>query len=308
MKIGITGASGLIGNELCARLEQGGHQITRFVRERNASSDTAYWDYLSGEIDTLALSRLDSLVHLAGESIVGLRWTKEKKRKIRDSRVLSTKFLVDTLARIEQGPSSFVCGSAIGFYGSRGNELLSEQSSRGTGFLSDTVREWENAAQAAARHSVRVVSVRIGLVLSEKGGALRSMLPAFRLGLGGIVGSGRQFYSWISLTDVARAIEHCILDSTLHGAVNAVAPNPVTNKEFTKQLGEALNRPTLIPLPAFVVKTLFGEMGDALLLSSTRVSPQRLRESGFSFSSEQLSGAFAEIFSPNVIIEKQRSV
>jgi hypothetical protein len=233
------------------------------------------------------------VVHLAGESIVG-RWTEAKKRRIRDSRVLGTRNLAEALAKAASRPQVLVCASAVGYYGNRGDELLRESSSSGSDFLSGVCREWEGASQAAADAGIRIVHTRFGLVLSRDGGALQKMLLPFRLGLGGRVGSGRQWWSWVDLQDVVGAILH-VIKTNLHGPVNFVAPNPVNNIEFTKVLGRVLSRPTIFPVPAFAARLAFGQMADELLLASQRVEPVKLKESGYQFKFVELGKSLESI-------------
>jgi uncharacterized protein (TIGR01777 family) len=242
-----------------------------------------FWDLPAGTIDAERLTGCDAIVHLAGESIASHRWTPQQKEKIRISRVESTKLLSRTLALLSPPPRVLICASAIGFYGDRGDERLDEASPPGEGFLPEVCQQWEAATSAAAERGIRVVRVRFGVVLSPAGGALAKMLTPFKLGLGGRLGDGRQWMSWIALDDVVRAIHHVMMQENLHGAVNIVAPHPATNQEFTKTLGRVLRRPTIFPMPAAAARLAFGEMADALLLSSARVHPARLLESGYSF-------------------------
>jgi uncharacterized protein (TIGR01777 family) len=286
----VSGASGLIGSALVQSLEASGTGIARLMR---ADSEPTYcraeiirWDPAQ-PLSPDKLSGFDAVVHLAGESIVG-RWSAEKKAKIRDSRVLGTRNLVQALAQAKQKPRVFICSSAIGYYGDRGDELLSETSSPGTGFLPDVCREWEAAAQAAADAGIRTVQLRTGVVLSAKGGALAKMLLPFKLGLGGRVGSGRQWMSWIDIEDMVGAIQHILKTDSLQGPVNMVGPKPVTNAEFTKALASVLRRPTIFPMPAFAVKLAFGEMGETVLLGSQRVEPAKLSESRYKFRFREL--------------------
>lgn len=283
MDILVTGSSGLVGSALCASLESDGHRVARLVRS-GASADQGrfLWDPAGGSMDDAALGGRDAVVHLAGENIAG-RWTAAKKARIRDSRLRGTSTLAEHLARCNDRPATLVCASAIGYYGERGEEPLTEDSPPGSGFLSDVCREWEASAAAAVVCGMRVVHLRFGVILSPAGGALAQMLLPFRLGLGGKVGSGRQTMSWVSLEDAVHIIRHALDTRDLTGPVNAVAPNPVTNLEFTRALGRALSRPTLFPMPAFAARLAFGEMADALLLASTRVLPEKLRTSHYSF-------------------------
>jgi hypothetical protein len=233
-------------------------------------------------------------VHLAGENITG-RWTAAKKARIRESRVQGTRLLAEAVARLERPPRVLVCASAIGYYGTRGEEILREESPPGKGFLAEVCQQWEAAAQPVAQKGVRVVHLRTGLVLSRQGGALAKMLPAFRLGLGGKIGRGDQYMSWISIDDLAGVIQHALLSETLRGPVNAVAPNPVTNLVFAQTLGRVLRRPTPFPLPAFAARLVFGEMANELLLASTRVDPAKLLASGYGFRHTELAGALRQL-------------
>ncbi len=284
MRILITGSSGLIGSALIPLLTGQGHQVVRLVRRAVApGDDLAVWNPDAGKLETSALEQTDAVVHLAGESINALRWTDGRKERMRKSRIGGTRLLSESLARLAVPPRVLVSASAVGFYGTRGDEVLTEESHAGSGFLSDVCQEWEAAAEPAREKGIRVVNLRIGMVLSAKGGALPAMLPAFKAGVGGKLGDGRQFVSWIAIDDLTRAISHAITTESLSGPVNAVSPNPVRNLEMTKALGNVLQRPTILSMPAFAVRLIFGEMGDALLLSSQRVEPRRLLASGFTF-------------------------
>jgi uncharacterized protein (TIGR01777 family) len=247
------------------------------------------WDSASGEITTDG--PIQAIVHLAGESIAGGRWTESRKRLIRDSRVDPTRRLCEALARRSPKPAVLICASAIGYYGSQGDIVLTENSPSGEGFLPDVCRQWEAATLPAAEAGIRVVNLRIGMVLGRKGGALASMLTPFRLGLGGVVGSGRQYWSWIAIDDLVGAMQHAIVTRAISGPVNATAPNPATNREFTKALGRVLRRPTIVPMPAFAARLALGPMADDLLLASARVVPSRLLESGYQFRFPELEPA-----------------
>jgi hypothetical protein len=284
MKILITGSSGLIGSAVVAHLAEQGHRVVRLVRRAVApGDDVAVWNPAAGKLETSALEQTDAVVHLAGESIHALRWTAERKERMRESRVRGTRLLSESLAQLAVPPRVLVSASAVGFYGSRGDEILTEESPAGSGFLSDVCQEWEAATGPARQKGVRVVNLRIGMVLSANGGALPAMLPAFKAGVAGKLGDGRQFVSWIAIDDLTHAISHVITTESLSGPVNAASPNPVRNVEMTKALGNVLRRPTFLSVPAFAVRLIFGEMGDALLLSSQRVEPRRLLDSGFTF-------------------------
>ena len=240
------------------------------------------------------VSGFDVVIHLSGETVAG-RWIAAKKTRIRDSRVISTTNLSDALAKSERPPKTFICASAIGYYGNRGNEILTEQSSSGTGFLSEVCREWEAATHAAANAAIRTVNLRTGLVLSPDGGALKQMLLPFRLGLGGRIGSGRQWWSWIHIEDFVAAVHHILHDNSLRGPVNMVSPNPVTNSEFTRTLAAVLKRPAILPIPAFAARLAFGELADEGLLTSARVEPKRLITGGFEFKFPQLDSALQDL-------------
>jgi len=289
MKIIVTGSTGLVGTALLERLGPA-HAVTRLVRGP-AGPDGIPWDPAGGTVDPRALSGADAVVHLAGEGIANRRWSATVKQRIRDSRVAGTRVLAGALAAADRPPSVLVCASAIGYYGDRGEELLHEKSGPGHGFLADVCRAWEDAAAPARDAGIRVAHLRTGVVLSARGGALAQMLPPFKMGVGGILGDGRQYMSWISVEDLTRVIVHAIETPSLAGAVNAVAPSAVTNREFTRTLGRVIRRPTLLPLPAVCARLLFGEMADALLLASARVVPARLQADSFTFTHGGLEGA-----------------
>ncbi len=296
MKVLVTGSSGLIGSALVPFLTTGGHTVVRLVRNGGTRrAGTIAWDPATGAIDAAALEGLDAVVHLAGESIAGGRWTAEKKARIYGSRVDGSKRLVQALSSLARPPKTLVAASAIGYYGHRDADVVDEDSAPGAGFLADVVREWEAATQPAAARGIRVVNLRFGVVLSAAGGALATMLPPFRFGAGGPIGGGQQFMSWMAIDDAIGAVLHALATPTLSGPVNAVAPQPVTNAEFAKTLGRVLSRPVFLPLPPFAVKLAFGEMGEELLLASTRVEPQRLKESGYEFRFPELEGALRHV-------------
>ncbi len=296
MKVLVSGASGLVGSALVPFLTAGGHRVTRLVRSQpRPGVAEIHWDPAAGVQDLRSLEGMDAVVHLAGENIASGRWTAARKARIRDSRVTGTSTLCETLTRLAQPPKVLVSASAIGYYGDRGAEPLWENSAFGTGFLPEVCRVWEEATQPAVHKGIRVVLLRIGIVLSPAGGALAKLLFPFKLGLGGIIGSGKQYMSWIALDDVAGAIHHALVTDTLQGPVNAVAPFPVTNREFTKTLGWVLGRPTVLPLPAFAAHLALGEMADALLLASTRVEPKRLLATQYAFRCPELDGALRHV-------------
>ena len=277
----VSGASGLIGAALLPELQKQGHEVFRLVRGAAAEENQIAWDPIQ-PLSPKQVSGFDVVIHLAGESIVG-RWSAAKKRRIRESRVLGTRHLAEALAEAAERPRVLIAGSAIGYYGDRGGEVLLEESAAGHGFLPEVCREWEAAAQVAEQAGIRVAHIRTGLVLSSKGGALAKMLTPFRMGVGGIVGNGHQWWSWIDMADEAGAILHILQTESLRGPVNLVAPNPATNAEFTKTLAAVLHRPAVFPVPAFVVRAVFGEMGKELLLASQKVEPGKLQGSGYRF-------------------------
>ncbi len=290
----VTGVSGPIGRALLASFAPEGTEIVRLVRGRAQNAVQISWDPLA-PLSSAAVSGFDAVVHLAGESVVG-RWTETKKKAIRDSRVLGTRHLTAALAQTEVKPRVLVCASAVGFYGNRGEELLREESATGQGFLSEVCRDWEEASRIAAEAGIRTVHMRIGLVLSAKGGALGNMLTPFKLGLGGRIGSGRQWWSWIHVEDIVGGIHHAIGTESLSGPVNFVAPNPVRNAEFTKVLASVLGRPAFFPVPEFAVRLAFGKMaGEELLLASQRVEPGKLKESEYTFRFSELRAALENL-------------
>jgi uncharacterized protein len=291
MKVLISGSHGLVGTALIKVLETEGHEIFRLVRHAPNSESEIEW---SPDRYSIALARLegfDAVFHLAGESIASGRWSEEKKRRIRESRVKGTRLLGDALANLARPPKTLISASAIGYYGDRDDELLTEASGPGNDFLAGVCVEWERATELATEKGIRVVNTRFGIILDAKGGALAKMLPPFRMGIGGRIGSGKQWMSWIALNDVVAGLKYVLTNETLRGPVNFVAPNPVTNAEFTKTFGKVLSRPTLFPIPAFGVRLAFGEMADALLLSSQRVEPARLANAGYQFRYSQLIDA-----------------
>ena len=295
MKILVSGSHGLVGKALITSLIADRHEIVRLVRTKPAAAGEIEWDLNKGTIDVAALEGLDAVVHLAGESIASGRWTDEKKRAIQDSRVLGTVLLSDALARLSRPPSVFLSASAIGYYGDRGDELLTEKSAAGTDFLANVCRAWESATGRAADKGIRTVHMRFGIILDAKEGALAKMLTPFRMGIGGRIGEGKQWMSWIAIEDVVNGLKFLIEDKSASGPVKFVAPNPATNAEFTKALGRVLSKPTFIPVPEFGVRLAFGEMADALLLSSQRVKPGVLMERGFQFRWPTLDSALTHI-------------
>ena len=298
MKILVTGASGLVGTALIPALKAKGHEVLRLVRSApNKAAGEAGWNPEQGTIDAESLEGIDAAVHLAGENVAEGRWTDEKKKRIRESRAKGTRLLSETLAQLKQKPHTLVSASATGFYGDRGDEVLTEQSASGGDFLSEVCREWELATQAAAAAGIRVANLRFGVILTAKGGALKKMLTPFKLGVGGKLGSGEQYMSWVALEDAVGAILFALETESLRGPINVVSPQPVTNLEFTKTLGRALSRPTIFAVPKFAARLAFGEVADALLLSSARVEPLRLKEAGYKFQYPTLEATMHHIIS-----------
>ncbi len=296
MRVFVTGSTGLVGSALVPRLKVAGHSVTRLVRGIPAAGEDAVrWDPAAGSLDQAALEGADAVVHLAGENIAAGRWNEDKKSRIRDSRVRGTRLLAETLAKCGRPPSVLVAASAIGYYGDRGDEKLTEDSPAGHGFLAEVCRDWERATEPAAAKGIRVVNLRFGVILSAGGGALARMLMPFRMGVGGRVGSGRQWMSWIALEDALGAVLHVLSHESLRGPVNAVSPDPVTNLHFTKALGRVLARPTILPMPAFAARLALGQMADELLLASARVEPARLLASGFAFTHPDLESALRHL-------------
>ncbi len=287
----ISGASGLLGRGLLKFLTSRGHVLLRLVREAPRSDMEIAWDPLHGELEPTALEGVHAVVHLAGANIAERRWSEARKRVLLESREHGTRLLCETLARTRKPPEVLIAASAVGYYGDRGEEWLDEQSESGHGFLPELCRAWEAATEPARTAGICVVNLRLGVVLAAQGGALARMLTPFRLGVGGVLGSGRQYLSWIALQDVLRVIEHLIASPELAGPLNAVAPEPVTNREFTRILARVLHRPAILPVPAPLCRALFGELGQALLLEGARVSCARLEQSDFRFLYRDLESA-----------------
>jgi uncharacterized protein (TIGR01777 family) len=283
-RILISGASGMVGSAVVTKLRADGAQIVQLARAGGPSrtgEQTVPWDPAQ-PISPDAVSGLDAVIHLAGESIVG-RWTPAKKARIRDSRIPATTHLAQALAQAKQKPGVFLSASAIGYYGNRGDEVLTEDKNPGSGFTADLAHEWELATTAAVQAGIRTVQMRIGVILAASGGALPKMLTPFKMGVGGRIGNGRQWMSWVDLQDIVGAIHHLLKTDSLNGPVNLVAPNPVTNAEFTKILASVLSRPAIFPMPAFAARLAFGQMADELLMASQRVAPSKLIASGYAF-------------------------
>jgi uncharacterized protein len=295
MKIGVSGASGLIGRALCRRLQAEGHSVTAFGRSRVDGLPWVDWDLLSGIDDAESLSGLNAFVHLAGESIAEGRWTESRKSLIRDSRVTGTRHLVKAMESAREVPRILIGASAVGFYGNRGEESLTEESPPGDGFLADVCRAWEAETLQARRVGARVVLARTGIVLSGDGGALHKMLTPFRLGVGGRLGSGEQYMSWIHIEDQVGLLLHALEDDRIQGPLNCVSPDPVTNAEFTKVLAGVLKRPALFPVPVTALRLALGEMAKPLLLDGQRVLPRKATDTGFSFRFPRLRDALSHL-------------
>ena len=295
MKILISGSTGTVGSHLLNVISSNSSEIWRLVRSRAEGERLIFWDPQGGRVDNPdLLEGFDAVVHLSGENIIG-RWTEKKKDSIRQSRVLSTRYLVNLFSGLRNPPKTFICASATGYYGDRGRERLTERSAVGSGFLPDTCREWENEANKASDFGVRVINLRTGTVLSRRGGMLSSLLLPFKMGLGGVVGSGEQYLSWISIEDLSRIIVYLLEHEEVRGPVNAVSPNPVTNREFTATLARILRRPAWFAVPAFAVRLFFGEMGRCTILAGSMVFPEKLLSCGYEFLHEDLGSALEDI-------------
>jgi uncharacterized protein (TIGR01777 family) len=290
MKVAVTGASGLIGSALLPQLKARGHDVLRLVRRTATASDEVQWDPIAGTVDIAALSGVDGVIHLAGAGVGDKRWTPAYKAEIRSSRVLGTTTIAQTMAALEPRPRVLVCGSAIGFYGDTGDQAVDEQSPQGAGFLADVVAEWEASAEAAVVAGIRVTYARTGLVVSDKGGAWKKLLPIFKLGAGGRIGSGRQYWSFITLRDEVSALIALLENESYSGPVNLTAPTPVTNAQVTQAMGAALGRPTLLPVPSFALKIALGEFSEDVL-ASQRVLPAVLEEHGFTWADPSIEQA-----------------
>ena len=294
MKIVVSGSTGLVGSALQPVLVRAGHDVVPLVRRPPAPGERAMqWNPARGTIDRAGLEGADAVIHLAGENVFG-RWTPAKKNRIRDSRVLGTQLVSDALAGLNRRPRTLLAASAVGYYGDRGDEMLTEQSAPGEDFLAHVSREWEAATGAATRAGIRVVNLRFGIVLTATGGALAKMLPPFRLGLGGHIGSGNQYVSWIAMDDVLAAMVFALSTETLVGPVNMTSPNPVTNRELAKALGKVLGRPAIVAVPSFALRMAFGPEGAGMLQSGQRVLPERLRAAGFRYRHETIEATLRD--------------
>ena len=290
MRIAIAGASGLVGKALTPLLETDAHDIVRLVRNSPKAGEIE-WHPNQDSIDPAKLQEFDAIINLAGENVAEGRWTEEKKKRIHDSRVHGTHLLSEAIAKLTTKPRAFLCASATGIYGDRGDETLNEQSESGGGFLAGVCREWEMATEPAHRAGVRVVNLRFGPILARVGGMLEKMLMPFKMGLGGKIGSGKQYISWVGIEDAVAAIKLALNDESIHGPLNVVSPKPVTNERFTRALGEVLSRPTVMAMPAFAARLAFGEMADEMLLVSQKVIPKKLQAAGFQFEYSDLETA-----------------
>ncbi len=296
MRILITGSSGLIGSQLIPYLEIQGHQVVRLVRNKKQKNETSiYWDPAAGELDSEAIENFQVVIHLAGENVSSGRWSKKRKKQIRDSRIKSTSLLAEKLKELKNPPDLLISASAIGYYGNRGEEILMEDSKKGEGFLADLVQDWEKVAAVAKDAGIRVVFLRFGVVLSARGGALARILLPFKLGIGTIIGDGKQYMPWISIDDVNGVIDYIIKNDAISGAVNVVAPETVTNYEYSKALGRTLSRPVPFKAPGLVLRLALGEMAEQLLLSSSRVAPKVLTDHGYKFIYENIDQALSTI-------------
>ncbi|MBX7258919.1 MAG: TIGR01777 family oxidoreductase [Candidatus Hydrogenedentes bacterium] len=296
MRIILSGSSGLIGSALVSSLQSAGNDVIRFVRR--ASSDPATeieWDPARGRIDMSSLNGADAIIHLSGENVAAGRWTSARKVAIRESRVQTTSFLASVISQMEQPPKTWLCASAIGYYGDTQDRVVTEIDQPGNGFLADVCRAWENATRPAADAGIRVVNLRFGVVLSDRGGALEKMLMPIRLGVGGALGDGRQYVSWVALEDAIGGILHVLNSRDVSGPVNITSPNPVTNMELTKTLGRVLSRPTALAAPAFALRLALGEMADEMLLTGARALPERLLQSGYRFAWPDLEPALRHL-------------
>ena len=296
MKVLIAGATGLVGTALKRSFDKKGIDVSDLVRTAaNIGLPEVEWHPNKGEINAAALEGFDAVINLAGESIAEGRWSEEKKKRIRESRIQGTKLLSETIATLSRPPKVFLCASATGFYGNRGDEILDEDSAPGKGFLADVCREWEDATRAASDAGIRVVNLRFGPIFSSEGGMLSKLLTPFKLGVGGKVGSGKQYVSWVAMDDVVGAVNFALDHEELRGPVNVVAPDAVTNLEFTRTLGKVLSRPTFFAVPEFAARLAFGEMADEMLLASERVVPKRLDEAGYRFRYPELGPALQHV-------------
>ncbi|MCO4821611.1 MAG: TIGR01777 family oxidoreductase [Flavobacteriaceae bacterium] len=294
MNIFVTGSSGLVGNELCNKLQQQNYNIIKLNRINNSAESTnPNWDINLKHSNKCI--KPNSVIHLAGENIAAKRWNKEQKQKIYDSRILGTKNLIENIISSPDKPQTFICASAIGYYGDRIQELLTEESDSGQDYVSKICKDWEEVTLPLIKHGIRVINLRFGVILSKKGGALKKMLIPFKLGLGGNIGNGQQRFSWISIDDAIKAIIFCLENPKINGPVNVSSPNPVSNKVFTKVLAKQFNKPAFFNMPASLCRLIFGEMANELLLSSQSVMPQKLIKNGFTFNHLDIETALSRV-------------
>jgi len=299
MRVLVSGSTGLVGSALVPRLKLEGHEVVRLLRcPPPLGPFEAFWDPGAGRLEPDAVEGFDAVIHLSGENLAGGRWTEARKRALRASRIDTTRLLADALGRARRKPKVLISASAVGYYGNRDDEILTEASPAGSGFLATLCRDWEAATAPAGEAGIRVVLMRSGVILSASGGVLLEMLPVFRLGIGGPLGKGSQWLSWIALPDFLRAIEHLIGADAIRGAVNTVGPTPVTNREFTRALGRALRRPAVLPVPAPALRLLFGEMARETVLASQRAIPAQLNASGFEFLCPDVERALGQALAP----------
>lgn len=296
MQILVSGSSGLIGNNLVSFLRMEGHTVKRLLRKESTSTsnNAMKWDPKTGEIDLEELGSFDAVINLAGENIASGRWTEEKKERILKSRVETARKLTEAIAKLDKPPGIFINASAVGYYGDQGEAPVTEETPAGEGFLAEVCKLWEEALAPLKGKGIRVVRLRIGVVMTTKGGALERMLTPFKLGMGGVIGSGKQYVSWIALDDLLNAIHH-VLQTPIEGAVNAVSPLSVTNRQLTKALGKVLSRPTVLPMPASLARLAFGEFADEALLVSCRAQPTKLQESGYVFLFPEIEDALKHL-------------
>ncbi|HSX03150.1 MAG TPA: TIGR01777 family oxidoreductase [Rhabdochlamydiaceae bacterium] len=292
MDILISGAGGFVGSALATFLQKAGHQVTKLVRNKNRRDNEIFWDPISGEVNKEDFEDFEAVIHLAGKNIAGGRWSAKRKQEIFLSRARDTWLLSQVLLRLHRPPKTFICASAIGIYGDQGAQILTEDSPAGEGFLAEVCSEWEKATVPIANRGTRVVNTRFGLILDKSGGMLSKILPIFKLGLGGVLGNGKQFVSWVALNDVIGAIDYALIHHELEGPMNVTAPNPVIMEEFIKSIAKKLHRPAFFNLPGPLLKLIFGEeMAKELFLASTRAIPQKLLKSGYSFQMPDLETA-----------------
>jgi len=294
MKILISGSSGFIGTALTNHLRKNEIEVIRLLRNYPSLKNDIKWDINKKDYEIADFEGFDAFINLSGENVFGI-WTKEKKRKIIDSRINTTQLFYEIISKLKKAPKTFISASAIGYYGNRGDELLDENSDKGSGFFPDLAEQWENISQQAEKLNIRVVNIRIGLVLSKEGGALSKMLTPFKLGLGGKIADGNMYWSWIALDDILSSIEFILKNDSIKGAVNLVSKNPLKNNEFTHILGSVINRPTFLPVPKLFIEYLLGDMGRELLLASTRVVPKKLLESGYTFKYTELKNTLEDL-------------